>query len=196
MSFVSRALGAALLISMAGVLPAAAQSAKAPAEQSAKGAAPAGKDGGAVLPGGASSLQENYGDWTVVCALPGGHKACTLYQTQADQKTQQRVLAMELSAGEKGLVTGVLALPFGLDLEKGVSLQIGDGAPGARMPFQTCLPVGCIVQLKFDEAALTKLRAAKQVKIIAHTAENDQPLDLAVSLNGFTTALARVRTLL
>ncbi len=190
MSRLYRAAGAALLLSLAATLPAAAQSTKTPAKEDATKAAEV------LLPGGASSLQESFEDWTVVCALPGGHKTCSLSQTQTNQKTQQRVLAMELTAGDKGMAAGVLAMPFGLSLEKGLALQIGDETATTTLTFQTCLPVGCIVPLKFDDAMLTKLRGAKQIKLTAYAADTGQPVVFNVSLKGFGPALARVRSLI
>lgn len=80
------ALAAALLLAATAILPAsilpaeAQTAARPPAGQAAKGDA-ARKEAAAALPGGASSLQESFEDWTVVCALPGGHKVCSLSQT-------------------------------------------------------------------------------------------------------------------
>ena len=47
-----------------------------------------------TLPGGASSLQENFGDWTVLCALPGGRKTCSLSQSQSDAQSRQRIVCL------------------------------------------------------------------------------------------------------
>lgn len=196
MSRSSRMRSAVFLFSMAMTLPAAAQDAKAQAPSLAKKVAPAGKAAGANLPGGASSLQERYGDWTVGCSMVDSRKTCTVYQTQFAENTQQRLLAMELSSGAKEGAAGVLALPFGLDLAKGASLQIGDSMPVFRLQFETCYPAGCIVPFSFDEGTLAKLRAAKQIKISALSAGDSQPVDLLVSLNGFSVALSRLRALL
>ena len=194
------ALAAALLLAATAILPAsilpaeAQTAARPPAGQAAKG--DAARKEAAALPGGASSLQESFEDWTVVCALPGGHKVCSLSQTQANQQTQQRVLAVELTAGNDGSLTGVLAMPFGLALEKGVTLTIGDATAGLTLPFQTCLPVGCIVPLRLDTPTLAQMRAAKQIKLTAHAADTPQPVSFSISLKGFAPAMDRVKTLL
>ncbi|TPK96485.1 hypothetical protein FJ938_27220 [Mesorhizobium sp. B2-4-14] len=82
--------------------------------------------GASGLPGGATSLREGHGDWTVSCNLATQNganvKVCALSQEQTDSQSRQRVLAMELRpAGET--VQGMLVLPFGLALEKGVTLR-------------------------------------------------------------------------
>ncbi|MQT14518.1 invasion associated locus B family protein [Segnochrobactrum spirostomi] len=147
------------------------------------------------LPGGASSLQESYGDWTVNCALPNGQKVCTFSQTQTKQDTNQRVLTAELTLGPDGAIVGVLVLPFGLALANGVTLAIDDGEPGPALPFQTCLPAGCLVQLKFGADKIADLGRAKQLKITATAADTGQALPFTLSLRGFTQAAARTKAL-
>jgi len=49
------------------------------------------------LPGGASSLQETFGDWRVACWVTDASRNCALSQQQARQNGQ-RVLAIELRA--------------------------------------------------------------------------------------------------
>ncbi len=106
------------------------------------------------------------------CALPNGHKVCTFSQTQTkqDQPAGSRV---ELTLGPDGSIVGVLAMPFGLALANGVTLAIDDGEPGAALPFQTCLPAGCLVQLKFGADKIADLGRAKQLKITATAADTD-----------------------
>ena len=69
---------------------------------------------GQGLPGGASSLQETYGDWRVACAQQNGKKICALSQRQTDKDSRQLVLAVELSAPAADKAEGTLILPFGL----------------------------------------------------------------------------------
>src|SRR5690349_15348213 len=76
-------------------------------------------------------------------------KTCGLAQQQIDNKSRHRLLAIELKPSSSGL-QGVLVLPFGLALDKGVTLKIDDGAPTAPLPFRTCLFDGCRVTLAFD----------------------------------------------
>ncbi|MQT15104.1 invasion associated locus B family protein [Segnochrobactrum spirostomi] len=148
-----------------------------------------------TLPGGATSLQETYDDWSVACAMPGGRKSCSFSQTQVNQQNQQRVLAIELTSGQDGAITGVLAMPFGLALADGVTLQIDDAAPGGQIAYQTCLPVGCVVPLKFNADYLANLEKGKQLKVNAVAADTGKPLTFTISLKGFAPALSRTRSL-
>lgn len=145
------------------------------------------------LPGGASSLNETYQDWQVVCVQQGAQKRCVLSQVQT-QQNGQRVLAIELDAPSGNTVSGTLVMPFGLALAAGVSFQIDEKAEMPPVPFRTCLPGGCLVSVTFDAATIVALRSGAALKIRA-TADGGAPALFSVSLQGFATALDRVATL-
>lgn len=149
--------------------------------------------GGSTLPGGASSLNETYRDWRVACAQQGTAKQCALSQAQA-QQNGQRVLAIELVAPARNLVSGTLVLPFGLALDSGVSFQIDDKPAMAPMRFRTCVPAGCLVNLSFDAPTIVALRAGSALKVKA-TADGGAAAPFSISLQGFGTALDRVAAL-
>jgi len=143
------------------------------------------------LPGGANAVSETYGDWTVNCAQRQGRKVCTLSQQGFDKDKKQRLLAIELTAQDKNKVQGMLALPFGLLLKPGVTLQIDDGVPAAPLPFQTCLPLGCLVPLNIDAKTVELLRKGMAINIKATAAQTNEPVIFTVSLSGFGIALTR-----
>ena len=151
-----------------------------------------GKD--AALPGGASSLQETYQDWQIACRIVDKVKSCSMSQQQVGKK-RQRVLAVELQAGTDSAVTGVLMLPFGLLLDKGVTLQIDDKPALAPLRFRTCMPGGCLVPLSFGSDRVGMLRDGTALKLKATAADADQEVVLTVSLKGFAAALDRIKAL-
>lgn len=145
------------------------------------------------FPGGAQSVSEAFQDWQVACTLPQGTKRCVISQQQLDSRSRQRVLSVELQPkGEK--VEGVLFLPFGLFLEKGVALKLGE-ADLAALRFSTCLPQGCVVPLSFDARALAQLRKADALRVNAAT-DTGQVQPFTISLKGFGPALDRATALL
>lgn len=146
-----------------------------------------------TLPGGASSMQETHGDWRVACSQPGGKTVCNMSQQYADKDSRQLVLAIELNAVSTSRAEGRLVLPFGVALERGVTLQIDD-APVQTLHFRTCLPVGCLVALNFDGATLSSLRKGTVLTVKA-TADGGQETAFKISLNGFAGALDRTATL-
>ena len=151
------------------------------------------------LPGGATSLREAHGDWVVTCALQsqtGGPnvKLCGMSQEQTDSNSRQRILAVELKPDNTG-ASGILVLPFGLSLDRGVTLQIDDGPAGQPNKFRTCIPVGCVVPVSFDAKTLATLRKASQLKIKA-VADGGKETPFAVSLKGFPNAFDRTAALI
>jgi invasion protein IalB len=146
-----------------------------------------------TLPGGASSLRENHGDWVVNCSVQalGGRnvKSCALSQEQADSNTRQRVLGIELRAGDNK-AEGILVMPFGLALDKGIVFQIDDSAFSPVQKFRTCLPAGCLVPVSFDGRTLAALRKGTQLKIKA-VADGGKETPFTISLKGFPGAYDR-----
>jgi invasion protein IalB len=147
----------------------------------------------AQLPSGAQTVAETYQDWQMVCTQPKGGKHCAVGQQQTDSKSGQRILAIELQPqGDKA--DGVLVLPFGLTLDKGVALRIGETDLGPGLRFKTCLPQGCMVPVSIDAKALAALRKASALTVNAF-GDNDQPMAFSISLKGFGAALDRAGVL-
>lgn len=148
------------------------------------------------LPGGASSLNETHGDWTVACTTPEGSVRCAITQNQVSVENRQRVLAVELHAIEGGsAVNGTLVLPFGLKLDDGVRLALDEAKPFQTLPFSTCIATGCLVPLVLDTDAVSALRAGSVLALKASANDNGQEVAFSVSLSGFISALARAAEL-
>ena len=148
------------------------------------------------LPGGASSLNETHGDWTVTCVTLDGTVRCAVSQIQINSENRQRVLSVELTANDGGNAAGgTFVLPFGLALDQGVALSIDEGEPMASLRFSTCLPAGCLVPLTFDQNAITAMRAGAALKAKAAANGGGQDVNFSISLSGFTSALARAAEL-
>jgi invasion protein IalB len=161
----------------AGVFAAAALATAASAQQS-------------QLPGGAQSVSEGYQDWQMVCGQPQGVKQCAVIQQVTDGKTGQRIVGLDLRPqGDK--VEGMLLLPFGLTLEKGVALRIGEADVASGLRFKTCILAGCLVPLSLDAKTVAALRKAPTLVVNAVGGDNDQVVPFSVSLNGFGPALDR-----
>ena len=149
------------------------------------------------LPGGATSLSESHGDWTVGCGLQSDGdktvKVCSLVQEQLDSRTRQRVLAVELRPG-KDAAKAVFLLPFGLDLQKGTTAQVDDQKAGGVHQFRTCLPAGCVLEMEIAADLLAKLGKGNQLKLNA-VADGGKDAQFAISLKGFQAAYNRTAEL-
>jgi len=145
------------------------------------------------LPGGASSLNEAYKDWNVVCVQQGAGKRCVISQSQT-QQNGQRVFAIELNPPAGNIVAGVLLMPLGLTLDAGTVLQIDDKPAAQPLRFRTCVQAGCVVPLSFDAATISALRSGEALKIKA-TADGGREVQFSASLQGFANALDRLNVL-
>jgi len=159
------------------------------------GAAAAQSQSTGALPGGASSVQETYDDWRASCVQQDGAKHCAFSQQQIDNQSRQRILAIELGAPAVDKVEGTLVLPFGLALDRGVVLQVDDGAPGPVLRFRTCLPAGCVVPLSFDAKLVAAARKGTAIKLKA-IADGGKEVSMSISLKGFGPALDRTTALM
>lgn len=150
----------------------------------------------AVLPGGASSLQETYDNWQVTCVVRKQAPQCALSQQQRQQQNNQLVLSVEFAPEQKdGAVTGNLVLPFGLLLQSGVTLQIDDKPVTPALGFRTCLPIGCIVPVTLDKAMIANARAGTVLKITATSSDGNKTVPLSVPLKGMGNGLDRMKAL-
>lgn len=84
---------------------------------------------------------------------------------------------------------------FGLELTKGVTLQIDGGMVFQNLPFRTCVPGGCLVKLSFDAKSVAALRTASNIKLNVFPV-NGQAMSLTISLKGCPNALDRTIALL
>jgi invasion protein IalB len=149
---------------------------------------------GQTLPKGASSLQETHGDWRVACEQPNGQKRCTLSQQLVDTDSRQRILAIELTVPAVNQADGTLVLPFGLAIDKGITLQVDEAADGPTQRFRTCLPAGCVVTATFDAKTIGALRTGTTLTVKA-VGDNGQEISFRLSLKGFGSAFDRTAEL-
>ncbi|XSG82266.1 MAG: invasion associated locus B family protein [Methyloligella sp. ZOD6] len=143
------------------------------------------------LPGGASSLTETHGDWTVRCTVEAEGKRCAFSQSLGNKQTGQRLLSMELGPVEGG-VEGVILAPFGLRLATGLTLKLNDQEQlGEPIGFTTCVEAGCVAPVKFDDATVSKLAKGETMTVNAENGSNGEPVVLTISLKGFEAARKR-----
>ncbi|MCZ0735097.1 invasion associated locus B family protein [Phreatobacter sp. AB_2022a] len=144
---------------------------------------------------GPSSLRETYQDWAVSCTGHGQARRCAFSQQQR-RRDGRRVLAIELVPARDGTLSGTLLLPFGLALDRGVTIGLDQAAPGAPLPFKTCLATGCIVPVTFTAAMLRTFRGGTSLKLNTIASDAGQPVAFSLSLKGFGPALDRTLALL
>lgn len=147
----------------------------------------------AALPNGATSLNESYHDWELSCQVKDDKSLCSVMQKAFDRKTRQRLYSIQFQV-TRNQVRGVALLPFGLDLNRGMTL-VTDGLPvGDIYPFATCMPEGCIVPLDLDDGQFEGLEKSKN-SALSFTTLSGRTMKFPLSTSGLADALARAHTL-
>lgn len=143
---------------------------------------------------GRIGVSETSGDWSVVCrelkhdAQEKARRSC-----QMRQDVRRVTFAIPSSTDDNG-AEAVIITPFGLRLSQRVVVEI-DGVTVMKAPFQTCLPMGCLVQIYLDGDLLKLMSKGKKFTVIIGRLEGDQPLRVEFSLNGFTAARSKLQAL-
>jgi len=186
-----RALAGALLLALASTALGAdkPQQPAPPPPPAAPPTAPAPAQ--APPPAGpAVEVQETHGDWRVVCASQNSQKVCVASQQLSDKASGQRVLGVELRAATADRFSVTIVMPFGVAVDKPVTIRIDDGT-SMTVPFKTCVQVGCVVITTWESPFVAALRKGTALFINALAADNGRDVAFRVSLNGFGTALDR-----
>ncbi len=146
-----------------------------------------------TLPGGASSLNETYQDWRVVCQKNNQTAQCLVVQQENENKTHQHILTLELQPrGDR--IAGFATLPFGLALAKGATLH-ADAHPIADVQaFTTCVPAGCLVPVNLTTQQFIELQKGTKVEIRA-VSVTGQNVSIPFSNKGLEQAMARITAL-
>lgn len=121
-----------------------------------------------ALPGGASEIQETHGDWRVTCASPDGTTVLRVHAAADRQGQSTLVIGIELKPTSATKAEGTIILPFGLAVDKAVAMRIDDGTTQTAH-FRTCLPVGCVVPVVFDDTLVASLRKGAILNVTATT---------------------------
>lgn len=149
----------------------------------------------ALLPNGALSVNEAYGDWTVDCRIADSQKRCVLSQAQGNGQTGERVFAIELRTPRDGKTEGTILMPFGVNLDSGAILKLDDKDLGKGLRFSTCVPQGCLLPVSFPTVATDAMRKASKLTVASLNLSSGEAITFNISLNGFSSALDRINQL-
>ena len=152
------------------------------------GSSQAGKDGAPVI--------TQYGDWEVACAQSGS--PCIMAQI-GNNKSGTPILEMSIrklpqpqsvQGVEVVAVTDIIT-PLAVVLTAGLAMRI-DTADEQVAPFQICTAQGCLVREPLTQEAVSRFKKGSKAKLTVVSAEQG-PVDVSISLIGFTKAYAALR---
>lgn len=194
-----KALPVAALLALSGAaLPVLAQETDAAAAETATTEAPAdlsmGVEAGGIRTKDTAQVNEGYladsfEQWELRCIkTEDGKDPCELFQSLKDDQGNAvaEFSIFGLPAGGKAAAGGTLMAPLETLLTANLTIQI-DTAPAKLYPFTFCTQAGCVARVGFtaEEVEAFKKGASATVTIVPAVAP-DKPVQLAVSLKGFT----------
>jgi invasion protein IalB len=98
-------------------------------------------------------------------------------------------MALQPAADGTDVAITVIA-PFGLSLSQPITIDLAETRL-LNVPFQTCMPSGCIATATADATAMERLLAGTDA-VVDMTAINGQTLRLQLPLAGFAAAWSRL----
>ncbi len=162
------------------------------------GTAVAQSGGQASAPG---IFSETHGDWIARCALRETADGQNIRECSMEQRLTwhneesgqtQSLLTVTLTPPQANGAAITILTPFGLLLDRGIELQIDTGK-GFRLPFRTCLSVGCLAQGQLAGEILSQLRAGEILTARMAESTGTQLFQVQISLKGFAAASARLK---
>jgi invasion protein IalB len=182
------AFAGALILAIGTAAPAFAQSADSAAEAPPAGAGlPLGEE---VSDSGSSYVADTFGDWTKLCerAGEGGEDPCGLVQLLEDAEGNPlaEMTIVQLPPGGEAVAAATVLTPLGTVLPQQITMRVDDGTP-RRYPFLFCDVSGCYARFGLTAAVVESFRRGTAGTLtISSMMAPDQPIDLTISLSGFT----------
>lgn len=146
--------------------------------------APAAGEGGPFL-------AATHGDWQVICTPADEQQpeTCEGYQLLEDaQGAPIAEISIEvLPLGAEFAAGATVTTPLETFLPTGLGFRIGEAEQMRIEPFRVCTVVGCVVRMGISFEEIDAMKAGSTATItIAPFVAVDQPIDVSVSLTGFT----------
>ena len=151
---------------------------------------PAPPKTGAAKP--SAKVQGSFGRWTLLCGKEGKNKKvkerCSLVLPLVEKNTQKLVFRVIVTYGPKGNLVLRVDGPTGVALQRGVEFS-PDTKKIYRMPFQTCLPIGCKALLLVSDDLRKELVESSKGAITVY-ALNGKAVQTIANVSGFAKGLA------
>lgn len=141
---------------------------------------------------GTPYLNEMVEDWAMECIrMPEGEEEpCQLFQSLKDENDNlvSNVRIFKLPEGQRAVGGALIAVPLETLLTAQLTIRVDQGQ-AKRYPFAVCDPLGCYARIGFtaEDIAAFK-RGVKATVSITPFVAPDQPINLDMSLKGFTAA--------
>ena len=186
-------LAGAAFAACLGVAPLFAQTTEpAPTEPTADPAAEATQPPGPYA-------AATFGNWEIICTPMGEGvpESCEMYQLLLDEQASPlaEISIAALPLGAEFAAGATVTTPLETFLPTGLGFRIGEAETMRIEPFRVCTVVGCIVRMGLSVEEIDAMKAGADATLtIAPFVAVDQPVNITISLEGFTAAYEDVQT--
>ena len=142
---------------------------------------------------GEAYVADTFGDWTKLCQrLPDADDPCGLTQLLTDPEggPMAEITVFRLQPGGEAVAGANIVTPLGTVLTQQISIRVDGGNP-RRYPFFFCDVSGCYAQIGLTAGMVESFRRGNEATLtIASVMAPDQPIELSLSLMGFTAGFS------
>jgi len=137
-----------------------------------------------------ATLKATHGSWEVWC-YGGGDCIMTQLHRRTNETADAvftifKPQALQGNDGQPIEALAEIVVPLGVFLPGALGLQVDDNEPRA-VPFERCIPDGCVVRAPVAAGMLSQMRAGGTAYLILSPSP-DERVRLPISLSGFTAA--------
>jgi invasion protein IalB len=133
------------------------------------------------------AVRQVFGEWQLRCETPPGAQSeqCGLWTHVADKDRADAILRILVfkTADRKASLIRIIA-PSGVLLSAQLGLRV-DNVDLGRIPFQHCLPNGCIADSPMDDKVIRQLRTG-QTAMFSIYFSPEEGIGFPVELKGFS----------
>ncbi|MFT3689951.1 invasion associated locus B family protein [Paenirhodobacter sp.] len=144
---------------------------------------------------GSSYIAKTLDDWSLQCFRSAdGNDPCQMYQLLKDAKGNNvaDISMVALPAGGKAVAGATIMTPLETLLTANLQLTIDNQQPKVY-PFTFCAPPGCFARIGLTPEELAAFKKGNKVTMsIVPVASPEQPVQVTISLKGFTSAFEEV----
>lgn len=170
------------------------------AQDTGGAAAPAAPAPGA--PAAGTTVAATYRDWQIICAPASDSQPeqCEMYQLLHDAQNSPiaEISIAALPLGAEFAAGATVTTPLETFLPTGMGFWIGPMPADNQIrvePFRVCTVVGCVVRMGLSSDEIDQMKAGSGATVmIAPFVAVNQPVQIGISLAGFTAAYDDLQT--
>lgn len=132
-----------------------------------------------------------FGDWTLLCTTvknASGEKPCSLAKALVESETQKLAFRLIFALGPKRDLVLQVDGPTGVALQRGLEFS-PDTKKVYRLPFQTCVPMGCRAVMVVEKDLRDELTASKKGSITVYALDG-RAVKTTTDLSGLSDGFA------